>query len=80
MTQKHHLSLKVYHGGGRRGKNDTMKGGEGRMSEREQQTMEEMREAVKIATEEQKQHILAFTEGMAAMARLIGQKTDEKGA
>lgn len=50
------------------------------MSEREQQTMEEMREAVKIATEEQKQHILAFTEGMAAMARLIGQKTDEKGA
>lgn len=50
------------------------------MSEREQQTMEEMREAVQSATEEQKQHILAFTEGMAAMARLIGQKTDEKGA
>ena len=29
MTQKHHLSLKVYHGGGRRGKNGTREGVKG---------------------------------------------------
>lgn len=50
------------------------------MSEQETKTMEQMRAAIQSATEEQKQHILAFTEGMAAMARLIGTAAEQKGA
>jgi len=50
------------------------------MSEQETKTIDEMRAALASATEEQKQHILAFTEGMAAMAKLIGATPETKGA
>ena len=48
------------------------------MSKQDGKTMDAMKAVVQAATDEQKQHILAFTEGMAAAVRLMGGAANER--